>query len=204
MKLKFILVMAGVFAYLQAIAAPSDQELSLLLDKPFIKANFTKERKLKILSRPFVTSGILLFLPDKGVVWQTQLPIVDTIVITQSGIRELKQDPDSVSNRMAETTIMKSVARVFLSLFSLNLERIKQEFNVTKTYREKDRKYYELESKDETLAKVISRIVLSGKQRIDTILIEEKTGDSTRITLDKEVFDKTSLTTADLELLKQL
>ena len=58
-----------------------EQEIKMLLAKPFVKAEFTKVRKLKILSRPFTTSGKILFLPEKGLVWQTLKPIEDTLFL---------------------------------------------------------------------------------------------------------------------------
>lgn len=178
----------------------SDQEIKLLLAKPFVKAEFKKVRKLKILSRPFVTSGKIFFQEDKGLVWQTLKPIEDTLLIGFSGVSQLKKDspvPVKINN-----PIVKSASVVFITILSLDLEKIKKIFEITQNVDSKDGKSYTLIPKDTTLKKVIKHIELSGKQRVETIYIEELSGDSTTVMLNNEIFDKSALLSSEIQLLE--
>lgn len=177
-----------------------DQEIKLLLAKPFVKAEFIKVRKLKILSRPFTTSGKILFQEDKGLVWQTLKPIEDTLLIGFSGVSQLKKD-SSVPVKI-DNPVVKSASVVFITILSLDLDNIKKIFEITKNSESKDVKRYTLIPKDATLKKVIKNIELSGKQRVETIYIEELSGDSTTVTLSNEVFDKSALLPSEMQLLE--
>jgi len=177
-----------------------EQEIKMLLAKPFVKAQFTKIRKLKILSRPFNTSGKILFLPENGLVWQTLKPIEDTLLIGFDGVSQIKKDnpvPVKIKN-----PVVKSASMVFITVLSLDLEQIKKIFVLkeAKTKTSKAVKIYRLVPKDDTLKKAIKFIELSGKERIDKIYIEELSGDSTTVMLENEVFDKSALQPAELKL----
>ena len=181
-------------------ARAGDQEIKLLLAKPFVKAEFTKVRKLKILSRPFTTSGKILFREDKGLVWQTLKPIDDTLLIGFSGVSQLKKD-SSVPVKI-DNPIVKSASIVFITILSLDFEKIKKIFEINQSVGSKDVKHYTLIPKDATLKKVIKHIELSGKQRVETIYIEELSGDSTTVTLNNEIFDKSVLLSSEIQLLE--
>ena len=177
-----------------------EQEIKMLLAKPFVKAEFTKVRKLKILSRPFTTSGKILFLPEKGLVWQTLKPIEDTLLIGLKGVSQIKKDnpkPVKIKN-----PVVKSASTVFITVLSLDLDRIKTIFTIQEGLATKDNKSYTLIPKDETLKKVIKHIELSGKVRVEKIHIQELSGDSTSVTLENEQFDKAALSSSERQLLE--
>jgi len=200
MKSFLVVLLVTLLAATTTSARAGDQEIKLLLAKPFVKAEFTKVRKLKILSRPFMTSGKILFQEDKGLVWQTLKPIDDTLLIGFSGVSQLKKD-SSVPAKI-DNPIVKSASVVFITILSLDLEKIKKIFEITKNVESKDVKRYTLIPKDATLKKVIKHIELSGKQRVETIYIEELSGDSTTVTLNNEIFDKSVLLSSEIQLLE--
>ena len=182
----------------------TDAELQPLLREPFIKASFVKTRQLKVLSRPFVTSGVLLFAPGKGVVWHTTHPIEDIVLINESGIKSVSERQDALAKNMSQNPVMKSVARLFIALFSLDLDRIKQEFEIVSASKDSSGMIYSLRTKDRTLSSIIEEISLRGQNRVNEIDIKENSGDSTTIKLSNELFDVQELTDRDRELLRQL
>ena len=193
----FILISLGLLLLIP-MAQADDQEIKLLLAKPFVKAEFTKLRQLKILSRPFTTSGKILFLPEKGLVWQTLKPIEDTLLISHAGVSQIKKnnpDPIKINN-----PVVKSASAVFITVLSLDLERIKTIFTVKEGNKIGQNKSYTLKPKDATLSKVIDYIELSGKERVEKIHIQEHSGDSTLVTIDNEVFESSKLSTAEQRL----
>lgn len=177
-----------------------DEEIKMLLAKPFVKAEFTKVRKLKILSRPFTTSGKILFQVDKGLVWQTLHPIEDTLLIGLNGVSQVKKDkPDPVE---INNPVVKSASTVFITILSLDLEKIKMIFEVKENVERKKITNYMLIPKDATLKKVIKYIELSGKDRVEKIYIEELNGDSTTVMLSNEIFNKSALLFSEIQLLE--
>ena len=172
----------------------------MLLARPFVKAEFTKVRKLKILSRPFTTSGRILFLPEKGLVWQTLKPIEDTLLISLDGVSQIKKDnPNPIK---IKNPVVKSASTVFITVLSLDLDRIKAIFTIQEGTLTKDKKSYTLVPKDETLKKVIQYIELSGKDRVERIHIQELSGDSTTVRLENETFDKSGFSSTERQLLE--
>jgi len=177
-----------------------EQEIKMLLARPFVKAEFTKVRKLKILSRPFTTSGRILFLPEKGLVWQTLKPIEDTLLISLDGVSQIKKDnPNPIK---IKNPVVKSASTVFITVLSLDLDRIKTIFTIQEGTLTKDKKSYTLVPKDETLKKVIQYIELSGKDRVERIHIQELSGDSTTVRLENETFDKSGFSSAERQLIE--
>lgn len=197
-----------IFALLTLIsnsAIPvTDAELQPLLREPFVKASFIKARQLKVLSRPFVTSGVLLFAPGKGVVWHTTRPVEDIVLINEAGIRNVGERQDVLAKSMSQNPVMKSVARLFIALFSLDLDRIRQEFEIVSARHDASGMRYRLRTKDATLSSIIEEITLRGQNRVNEIVISEKSGDSTTINISDELFDVRELTDRDRELLGQL
>ena len=177
-----------------------EQEIKMLLAKPFVKAEFEKVRKLKILSKPFITTGKILFDPEKGLVWQTLKPIEDTLLIGFDGVSQLKEDKSEPVK--IENPVVKSASEVFITILSLDLEKIKKIFDIKEETANSQGKLYKLTPKDETLKKVIKSIEMSGKERVERIYIEEHSGDSTLVNLSEEQFDRSALLPSELKLLE--
>lgn len=195
-----LLPLLPVLLLMATSSQATDQEIKLLLDKPFVRAEFTKIRKLKILSRPFTTTGKILFQNDKGLVWQTQKPIEDTLLIGFSGVSQLKKD-SSIPVKI-DNPIVKSASVVFITILSLELEKIKRIFDIIQNADRKGVKSYTLIPKDAMLKKAIKHIDISGKKRVETIYIEELSGDSTTVTLSNEIFDRSTLLSSEIQLLE--
>lgn len=180
----------------------NDKEIEILLKKPFLKASFEKQRKLKVLSRPFNTAGIILFQPDKGVIWQTRTPLTDTLVIKNNG--EMLSVKENSRIQAPNNPFAGLASRIFLTLLSLDLEKIKQLFLIEKGIKQGELYSYILRPKEQQLANIIDKIILSGKSRMENIDIIEKSGDSTLVIFSNEIFDTDKLTSLDKELLDLL
>lgn len=176
-----------------------DAEIKPFLEKPFVKVNFKKTRQLKILSRPFVTHGNIVFIPNKGLVWHTTKPIQDILLIGYNGVSQLKTPQDEPVK--IDNPVIESASHVFISIFSLELDRIKASFDLKKLNPENGLTRYQLQAKDENIRKVIGRIIISGKDRVEHIFIEEHSGDTTQVDLTDHKNEKSVLTDVDNRLL---
>lgn len=183
-------------------ANADDKTIAALLEKPFIKADFTKQRKLKILSKPFSSSGIILFSPETGVVWHTQKPLIDTLIIKNTG--EIRSLRNKDVNGMSDNPVIGSASKVFLTILSLKLEKIKELFFIENGGNDGDVYHYVLIPREQEFASIIEKIVLSGRTRMENIHIIEKSGDSTVVSFHNELFDRDRLNKNDHRLLDLL
>ena len=186
------------------VRAVDDAQIDAILQHPFIKADFKKERKLKILSKPFVTYGVMLFKPDKGVIWKTTRPIVDTILIGKDEIRQLDKSAEGTQSIPANNPIMTSASKMFLTILSRDKGQILSVFDYSVETDTNNIRSYKLVPKEERLRQLVSAIRLSGQDRIQVIEIVETGGDSTTIYLSNELFDKTKLNPEELALFESI
>jgi hypothetical protein len=193
-----VLCVANMSAYAQV-----DADIDSLLQRPFVKAEFKKERKLKVLSKPFVTFGYMLFKPDKGLIWKTTRPIDDTILIRGTEITPLN-DQAKQTALPASNPIMASASEMFLAIMSRNKAKILTIFEYEKQPAINGKTIYKLIPKDEKLSAIISAINISGKERVEVIEILEKSGDSTSIHLLNEVFDASKLDSVEQSLYERI
>ena len=186
------------------VRAVDDAQIDALLQNPFIRADFKKERKLKILSKPFVTYGFMLFKPDKGVIWKTTRPIIDTILIGEDEIRQLDKTSEGKQSIPANNPIMASASKMFLTILSRDKEKILSVFDYSVETDANNIRAYKLVPKEERLRQLVSAIKLSGQDRIEVIEIIEASGDSTTIYLSNEIFDKSKLNPEERALFESI
>ncbi len=183
--------------------AQVEADIDSLLQRPFVKAEFKKERKLKVLSKPFITFGYMLFKPDQGLIWKTTRPIDDTILIRGTEIIPLN-DQTKEATLPASNPIMASASEMLLAIMSRDKAKILSIFNYEKQPVVDGKIIYKLVPKDEKLSAIIFAINISGKERVEVIEILEKSGDSTSIYLLNEIFDANKLDASEQSLYERI
>ena len=179
-----------------------DEQIKLLLARPFVKAEFIKVRKLKIMTRPFKTSGKVLFLAEKGLVWETLKPLRNVLFISNSGVGQL--DIETKELVKIENPVVKSASIVFVSIISLDLGKIKKIFKIEVLELVNGVHRYKLLPKDESIKRAIKQIEIKGKQRVEEILILENSGDSIQVLFKNEQFEQDAFTADELKLLEMM
>lgn len=208
--MKILLVLLSLCLVLPAFADQTplqterkqDLRIQAMLARPFVKAQFVKTRKLKVLSRPFVTRGRILFQPEQGLVWYTTTPIEDILLIGPHGVQQLKKITDTPQK--IDNPVVTSVANSFMTIFSLDLAKIRSQFELNAQPDKDGRHVYLLQARDPIIARAIGRILITGKDRVEQIYIEERSGDSTRVDLFNEQTDPAALDEADRRLMEML
>ena len=153
------------------IAKSSDEEqqfcelnkLSQQLSTELSLNEFTQSKTIKVLSRPLLSTGNLLLIKDKGVIWQTLSPIKGTTVITSSDFKQLDQNdmPSSFNNAM-NGQASKTLSNIFLGLLSGDLERLQQHFTISGNCKQNDWQLTFMAA-DKQVSEFLQKIILTGQ-----------------------------------------
>ena len=173
-------------AYLNHASGVEVAEIeNLLVHSPSTVGRFAQEKKLSILTKPLISAGDFLIVKDLGVVWNVRSPVTSNLVITQDQVLMSDRAPSNAGR----TT--KYVAKVLMLILSGNLDAITDVFHIISVELKQDDQWtLELEPKTTILKKFLSGITLCGGRTIETVYLEESSGDSTRLILTEiEHFD---------------
>ena len=136
--------------------------------------NFQQEKRLKILRKPLISTGVFTYHQSKGVIWKTLTPVASLLLVNQSHL---------LTNQ-GEQAVPATFGRVFQAMLGGDLTQLADDFAITGT----DQKvswHIQLKPKDELLQKIISDITLSGDNELRLLEIRETGGNITHIKFDQ-------------------
>ncbi len=94
-----------------------EAELALKTAEMPIKGTFSQHKNIKPLKRPFISTGAFVYLPQKGLLWQTKSPVNSTKLFANEGVYSL--DEKGVLNKESQLD-----NDFFLTLFSADEEKL--------------------------------------------------------------------------------
>ena len=145
-----------------------------LTDKTPKSGRFEQKKVLKILKRPFISSGYYEFSSHSELIWHTTSPVENRLLINQQGV--LQSQPDGSVKPLTDDA---ATSQLLLALFSGDITTLSAQFEI-----ESVETGYKLKSKDTVLRQVISSIDLVVKQnQLDTLILHEASGNRTYIQL---------------------
>ena len=158
-----------------------------LLSKEMAQANvvrgdFKQLRIVKILKRPLKSSGSFIFSEKYGLMWRIQKPFVTNIMIRDGKLVQRAPGRDIQVIDASDNPSARIVADIFRAIFSQDKEILNRYFNQFFVATESGWSLG-LIPKDQSLAQVMARVVVGGKDKINQIIIEERNGDKAKITL---------------------
>ena len=152
---------------------PADSVLPELDAHDITRGEFTQTRRLPELSRPLRSSGRFVHDVDHGIIWQVLEPAPSTLVITPRG---LYQDGEHHSGANPMTTLRP----VFRALFSGDMARLEDHFEVT-AGEAGEGWTLELKPRDSSLAAALQKIILSGDDYPQQVVIKDGDGGRTEL-----------------------
>ncbi len=149
-----------------------------------LKATFTQQRHLTGIPKPIISKGEMLLWGEKGLLWATETPFPDTILITPKGIYHLEN---------GKRTLIKSSSRgcdgdaftILSKILDGNFSQIK-EFQQNSAYSKHGKWKTSLVPTAENLKKIISSIIVEGDKYISRIIIERANGDKSDIIINNQ------------------
>jgi hypothetical protein len=145
-----------------------------LAKTPITNGNFRQEKRLKILRKPLISTGIFTYDQGKGVIWKTLTPVPSLLLVNDTRLLTTQ----------GELSVPAAFGKVFTAMLGGDLNQLSDGFSITGSDQEPAWQI-ELKPKDEQLKKIISSIVLSGDNELRLLEIQETGGNISQIKFDK-------------------
>lgn len=164
-------------------AAPLDDVKGRLADAPVLRGQFEQQKTVAGFKKPLLSSGDFLLWRDHGVLWQTRKPFASTLSITRNG---LSAQSGNTGYRLSSSQepAMRAVNEMLLALLGGDLVVLQRQFKVTAQLTERGWSL-QLTPLDAALGQVLRQVELSGDRYVRQVLLEESSGDHSRIRFEQ-------------------
>lgn len=142
---------------------------------------FTQEYKISVLPLPLISEGDFHYRRQTGMVWTTRKPIQSRLTINRNGVYM----EDAGADRPALS--QPQLGETLLALISGDLQTLTALFEITATGSVDDW-HLHLVPRNALVAAQIDAIDISGRDVVQSVTIDDASGDNTRIhftTLEK-------------------
>lgn len=165
-----------------AVATPAVMAQSLTLENVLSNlaahtvttGDFTQEKEVKSArgTRTLKSYGNFIFCVD-GIVWNTKKPFPSAMVITAKSIVQTAADGSKSVVDGTDNAMFESIASSLTAVFSGNLAKLKESFNVSFKAVSATEWEVSLTPKDSTIAAVMSSLVLKGSSTAKDSALEK-------------------------------
>jgi hypothetical protein len=173
------------FLSLLALALPAHGDellggiLKRLAEPPVIRAQFVQERHIADMTRPTVSRGRITVSRQDGVLWQIESPVKLALAFTQGGV--IETGPDGARRlRSQGRSPDTQVGRVMRGILGADPETLQTSFDAAASG-SLDAWTIRLAPRPREMARALRAIRLGGGRHLETIEIEETSGNYTTI-----------------------
>ena len=161
-----------------------------------VKGSFHQEKKLPVLSQPFLSSGIFLSVKGKGLYWETQSPSPSTLIMTPGKVTQIIQGREHTFQ--ATGSGMDGLALLLPALLDGDTSTLYHYFFLSPTA-PSDGWTITLVPKQKELASLLALVSVTGiNKQLEAIVMEGPDGDITRITFNDVSMSDEAPDAADL------
>jgi hypothetical protein len=154
--------------------------LERLAEPAVIRAQFEQERTVPELARPSLSRGSIVVSRQDGVLWRVETPVKMTLAFTPSGI--IQTGPDGVRRLQAERrgAVEAEIGRVMRGVLGADADSLQANF-VAKAEGNLRQWTVRLAPRAREMARFLREIRLGGARHLESIEIEETSGNHTAI-----------------------
>ena len=143
------------------------------------KGNFNQTKMIKKIKREIKSSGTFVIAVEDGILWKTQKPIASSMAITKSGIVQTSAQGKKSVMASGGNATFEQVSSLITSLFDGNADALTKNFDIEFIGDASDWNA-NLVPKDSSVKGFISQIEMAGRSAIDTVVLNEPSGDFTK------------------------
>jgi hypothetical protein len=148
-----------------------------LAEKGGVRAQFRQTRTLSAMKQPLVSTGSILFVRERGVIWQIDTPYKATYAITDTGMREIGASGQHGGN---DPRGAAQVSRMMRAMLGGDLSGLYSQFDVKAHGTPSDWRI-ELTPSQPQLAQSVKRLDMNGGDFLQGLRIALANGDTTQI-----------------------
>ncbi|SAK58287.1 signal peptide protein [Caballeronia catudaia] len=184
------LIAAALFLSASAQAANADPALvsqvtSRLAQMKGVRARFTQTQTLSAMKQPLVSTGMLVFQRDRGVIWRVDTPYAATYVITDAGVAEVDANGRRVRTKSAQGVRgVAQVSKMMRAMLGGDLSALYSQFDVDARGSASDWTL-DLKPNQPQLAQAMAGLHMTGGAFLKSLRIDLASGDVTRIEFTK-------------------
>jgi hypothetical protein len=183
--MKKVLIMAGFLLLYSAVQADDKSsvvpQIQALLAKPTtLCGRFDQTKQLSGMKKPLLSNGRFCVVNGKGVVWRTLQPFPATLRLTRDEIINYQGDKVAMRLDAKQEPTVRMINSVLFSLLAGDLGQLDSLFVVDGKVTGNNW-HVALTARQPGLAKAIGAISLDGATYVNTIHMDEASGDHTTI-----------------------
>ncbi len=141
---------------------------------PVTKGEFTQEQYIKVANRSLISRGNFVMAADKGVIFEIAEPFPSSMVVTEDKLVQTLSGNVVAVMDGKENAMFKNIAKIIHSVFSNDVQVLRDNFQVSVTGGPKD--VLELVPKDPLLSMMFLKITLAVGDSIDSVSVIEAGG----------------------------
>lgn len=186
MKIRSWLQIAASVLLLVSVAARADQAALLagiqqqLQERMATSFHFVQERRLAVLTKPVVSSGLLAFSAQQGLCWNIARPYVATLLVNDAGIFQMEPGQPNKQLMASGNPVFETFAHVYMALFKGEMAKLDQAFSLQPA-RDGDNWSIVLVPLPGSPLVWLQQIEISQQRGVNQLTLLEKNGDRTDI-----------------------
>lgn len=144
-----------------------------------VRSRFRQIKKVKLLKKPLISEGSMVFDRDHGLWWHVRSPFESTLVVTGDRLMQRTGSTGSTLS-IAQNPLAFAFARTFFQVLSGDIRTLARDFEL---FFQRGNNHWELGlvPRDKQMRAVIADIVLSGDIDLQSIRIRDHVGDTTEM-----------------------
>jgi len=154
--------------------------LKRLAEPAVVRAQFAQERRLADLTRPTMSRGRVTVSRQDGVLWQIESPVKLVLAFTPNGVIETGPEGVRRSRGQRRGALDTEVGRLMQSIVGADEESLQAAFDAT-AQGSPERWTIRLTPRAREMARFLREVRLGGGRHLESIEIEETSGNSTLI-----------------------
>ena len=189
------------FAFPRAQDEGALAQIQTMLARPAAMCGaFVQKKSLVGLRRPVLSSGRFCMLPDRGVLWSTELPFLSTLRLTHEEIVESQGERVTSRLSASKEPTVGVISELLYSVLAGDFQLLRNGFAITASVASSTWNA-RLVPKSASMRRVIDVIELTGADFVREITITDASGDRTSIAFAGIVAGASALTPDEARVL---
>lgn len=158
------------------IVTPSMAAPVSLKDGEALQGSFTQLRHLSGYERPIKSQGKFYFIPEKGLIWQTEKPFNTRLEINKEGIRQSIEGEETMTLSATQFPALKTLHEVLEHSLRGNWSELEVKFG-TKHIQKKDSWSLVFHPTEQKISRAFKELHLEGNAFLERLIIKKAKGD---------------------------